>query len=1168
MSAPSAAAATSPAGRLPSVSIVIPVHNKAALTRQCLNMLLAESTPGIDRVIVVVDDGSIDQTPEVLAAYGDNVRSVRHERATGFAGACNAGAATAAGDTILFLNNDTLPQPGWLEAMAGHLAAHPAAAAVGAKLLFPNRTIQHAGVVFGLNRYPNHIYAGFPADHPGTQTSRPFQAVTAACMLIRRDAWTAMGGFDRAFVNGWEDVDLCLRLGEAGYEIRYCAEAVVYHLESATRDLRAPQERANRAEYERRWLHKVRPDDFSYFHADGLVEVVYPARYPIQVTFSPLLAGVKVGANERLSDLLLHERARQTSILLRNNIVLNLRVQEAEQRAMAADDRAKAAEEHAAALAARAEHAANQADPAVPGAGPGPGPDGLHPILGRVESPSRAPGLITDTLLPIAGWAMSRAGIRSVETYVDGQRLGEVIYGESRPDAVALFPEFAGQEECGFVGTIPVGELADGPHELEIRIIANDGKTAPIATSFEIDAAAFATGRVLMKLDRPSAGTRLTRRDRLFVSGWALSPNGIDRVEILVDGEPAGNLAYGALRPDVARLYPFYPSVDHCGFAGSMRAADLAAGDHVLTVRPVGQDGKTGEQTVAFAVEATEALGEVPHLTARYPEWLARNEPDAAALAALRERIAVLPVPPTFDLVLPVVAGPIDRIAATIESVRAQVFSVWRLFVPVTGGASDEVRQWAQSLVGVDARIGIAVDEQPRAFADLANAALDACSADWVAVLAAGDRLAPQALAEVALNLLTHPETDILYADEDRLDPDSGQRWDPFFKPDWSPELHLARPYFGPATFYRRPVLARVGGLRASLAGAEAYDLALRATEATSRIRHLPRMLVSREASLAEAGTVDSAARVAEARALTEAVARRGLAGTVEPGNHPRTWRIRHAIAGAPEVTIVMPTGGKMQFLRPCLDDLLHRTSWPHLHILILDNSSGDEVAALVEDLSRSHPNLTRVPVALTPFNFSALINASIPHLDTPFALLLNDDVTIVTPDWVEAMLEHAQRPEIGVVGAKLLYPDGAIQHAGVLLGPYRGTGHAFKFFPGDDPGYFGLPDAVRNYLGVTFACALMKTDLLKTLHGLDAERLPIAFNDVDFCLRAVEAGYRNVYTPHAVLVHHESVTKTVIAHPREIGFLRNRWGRFIDHDPYYNPNLTRSGEDASLKLD
>jgi GT2 family glycosyltransferase len=321
----------------PTASIIIPVHNRATITQQCLDALLAEPEDGIDRQLVVVDDGSTDMTRSLLETYRDRVLVIRNETALGFAGACNAGVAAAAGEFLVLLNNDTVPTSGWLSALVNHAVQHPAAAVVGAKLLFPNDTVQHAGVVIGLNSLPHHIYAGFPADHPATSVSRRFQIVTAACTLFRRGPRQELGGLDMAFRNGWEDVDYCLRADEAGHEIHYCAESVVYHLESATRSLVSDVERANQELFIRRWRDKVEPDEFRYYYEDGLLTARYPARYPIQLSVSPLLAGVTVGENERLADKLLFERARQVMILLRNNIVLNVRVQEAEARASEAE---------------------------------------------------------------------------------------------------------------------------------------------------------------------------------------------------------------------------------------------------------------------------------------------------------------------------------------------------------------------------------------------------------------------------------------------------------------------------------------------------------------------------------------------------------------------------------------------------------------------------------------------------------------------------------------------------------------------------------------------------------------------------------------------------------------------------------------------------------------
>src|SRR4051794_11660798 len=321
----------------PTASIVIPVHNKATITRQCLDVLLTESEDGIDRQLVVVDDGSTDMTPLLLAKYSDRIRVIRHETALGFARACNAGIAAATGEFLVLLNNDTVPTSGWLSALVNYAVQHPAAAVVGAKLLFPDDTIQHAGVAIGLDALPHHIYAGFPAEHPATSLSRRFQIVTAACALFRRGPWQELGGLDVAFQNGWEDVDYCLRAGEAGYEVHYCAESVVYHFESATRNIVSDAERANQELFATRWRHKVFPDDYRYYWEDGLLSAQYAARYPVQLSASPLLAGVTVGESGRLADRLLYDRARQVMILLRNNIVLNVRVQEAEARAVEAE---------------------------------------------------------------------------------------------------------------------------------------------------------------------------------------------------------------------------------------------------------------------------------------------------------------------------------------------------------------------------------------------------------------------------------------------------------------------------------------------------------------------------------------------------------------------------------------------------------------------------------------------------------------------------------------------------------------------------------------------------------------------------------------------------------------------------------------------------------------
>jgi GT2 family glycosyltransferase len=336
---------------------VIPVHNKAALTRQCVDALLRRDASDPAFEIVVVDDASSDGTGELLRAYGRGVRAVTLPENAGFAGACNAGASAARGDYLVFLNNDTVPQPRWLGTLVRYADVHLEAAVVGAKLLYPDETIQHAGVVFGPNRYPHHLYAGFPVDHPAVNVSRRFRAVTAACMLVRRTAFEAVGGFDRAFVNGWEDVDLCLKLGELGHEVHYCHESVVYHLESASRNVRAERELRNRSLYADRWLDRIEPDSLRYYLEDGLlwVEVQGPL-YPVAIQASPLL-GVFAGPNREATKVL-GERANQVAVLQRANVLLHDRL---------ADLRAREAD-----LAARLALALGEEPPPPPPRAPAP----------------------------------------------------------------------------------------------------------------------------------------------------------------------------------------------------------------------------------------------------------------------------------------------------------------------------------------------------------------------------------------------------------------------------------------------------------------------------------------------------------------------------------------------------------------------------------------------------------------------------------------------------------------------------------------------------------------------------------------------------------------------------------------------------------------------------
>ena len=307
-----------------SAAVIVPVHNKLALTRECVNGLLAAFGDLDDVELVVVDDGSTDETPAFLEQAG--VQVVRHETSEGFAASCNDGAAAASAENLVFLNNDTVGRSGWLDALVGYAGEHEEAGIVGARLLYQNDTIQHAGFVIGGDLIPRHLYRGFPAGHPAVVRPRRLQAVTAACMLVRSPVFDELGGFDTAFRNGYEDVDLCLRAGERGYEAHYCPESVLVHLESATRGEDSDLVRQNADVYLERWGDRVRRDDVDLYAEDGVLELVPGDLYPLELRVDPRLGAVNSGDIYEV----LEERSRQVFDLLKENAALQARLLESD----------------------------------------------------------------------------------------------------------------------------------------------------------------------------------------------------------------------------------------------------------------------------------------------------------------------------------------------------------------------------------------------------------------------------------------------------------------------------------------------------------------------------------------------------------------------------------------------------------------------------------------------------------------------------------------------------------------------------------------------------------------------------------------------------------------------------------------------------------------------
>jgi len=568
---------------------------------------------------------------------------------------------------------------------------------------------------------------------------------------------------------------------------------------------------------------------------------------------------------------------------------------------------------------------------------------------------------------------------------------------------------------------------------------------------------------------------------------------------------------------------------------------------------------------IAGKVETVVAIDHDRGFPTDYERWIEEFERPAEAL--LRLRLETIENRPLLGILMPV-SGADDeiRLARAIRSVMRQSYSDWRLIaVPTetTGSRTfDVIRQFTEQDKRIRAAEPPQDPRQPWRYGDLA----DALQSEYVAILRASNQLAPSALAHIAIRLEENPEADLLYADEDHLD-ESGRRQNPIFKPAWSPDLLLSFNYIGAFLVVRKSLLKEVDPIVAGTEPAAAYDLVLKSSERAKRIEHIPSILLHSDAPPeGQTGTED----LDEIRAVLQSHCNRAKNGDrVETGLHEGSWRVRYKIPGEPQVGIIIPSGGNTHNLRKNLDSLFDLTSYSRYEVVVVDNSSGDEIRQLVSSyIARSAP-LRYIDWRYHPFNFSEINNLAARQCNSPLLLFLNDDMSVIAHDWLDAMVEQAIRPEVGAVGAKLLYPGGAIQHAGIFMGFRKNCGHAFRGLASDERHYFDLPDVIRNVGGVTGACLMTRADVFWEAGGFDQENLPIDFNDVDLCMKIQARGYRVIYTPYAVLHHHESASKgqrEIFPEIERVNYIQHRWRDEIADDRYYSPNLSRDEENYSLK--
>lgn len=538
----------------------------------------------------------------------------------------------------------------------------------------------------------------------------------------------------------------------------------------------------------------------------------------------------------------------------------------------------------------------------------------------------------------------------------------------------------------------------------------------------------------------------------------------------------------------------------------------------------------------------------------RYELWLYLHMLSPQRLRAKRREMRRLTSRPTISIVMPVYNTDPRWLGGAVGSVLDQLYPSWELCIADDGSTRPETLELLRRFERQDPRIKVTYLEENQGIAGASNAALGLATGEFVGFLDHDDELKPNALFEVVRTLNDDPDLDFLYSDEDKKEPD-GRLTEVFFKPGWSPDLLMSVNYVTHLSVYRRDVLEKVERFRLGYDGSQDYDLVLRVTELTDRIGHIPLPLYSWRkvpGSAAAQLSFKDYAYDAGRRALSDALRRRGYSGRVDEAIVNGRYRVRYEIRGEPRAVIIIPTRDRVDLLRVCVDSIRRRTSYQNYEIMIVDNESSDPET--LQYLSTFDGTVFPYP---HEFNYARMMNVAVANApDADFIVFVNNDTEVISAEWLEAMIEHGQRPEVAIVGARLLFLDGKPQHEGIAVGlggVASNLDHGGQHF-----GYFDLGETIRNCSAVTGACMLMRPEVFRELGGFE-ERLRVAFNDVDLGLRALEKGYVSVYTPHALLYHEESSSRGKLHPEEDEAFFCDRWGPpFSTADRYYNPNFSR----------
>ncbi len=540
---------------------------------------------------------------------------------------------------------------------------------------------------------------------------------------------------------------------------------------------------------------------------------------------------------------------------------------------------------------------------------------------------------------------------------------------------------------------------------------------------------------------------------------------------------------------------------------------------------------------------------------------------------ALRTEIAALAHQPKISVVMPTYNTPVHYLDECIQSVVDQVYENWELCIADDCSPNEETRDALARWEKKDPRIKVVYRKENGHISAATNSAIEIVTGDWIALLDHDDLIPPQALAKIAIYADQNPDAQMIYSDEDKLDL-SGKRKEPYFKTDWNYHLFLSQNMFSHLGCYKASLIKKVGGFRLGFEGSQDYDLALRCIDEIdhSQIVHIPEVLYHWR-QIPGSTALDSEekpyAMIAGERSLNEHFKRNDEKHKAELIGFG--YRIRRALpTPLPEITIIIPTKDGVDLLKQCITSIQDRSTYSNYNILIIDNNS--EEKETFDYFKEIESSKVRILKYQKPFNFSGICNFAVSETKAPYVVLLNNDTEVLSPGWLEEMLTIAIQEKIGAVGARLWYPDERLQHVGLVLSPHHIAMNAHKHGQKGHHGYFGRASLTHECSAVTAACLMVSREKYLEVGGMNADDLAVAYNDVDFCLKLGEAGYKNVCATFADLYHHESATRDLdqaedTRFQKERAYMLETWKDALKSDPMYNQHLTDEHDNFTLRI-